>query len=315
MRIKDIGCRLDMKLKILINDTSDIFRWSKLHNLVIGLFIKRDSNSEKYYFEAFITKANLEKHARELIESYGPIETENYYLISRPIVNKKMLDFIKQLWNVPSLQFSELTIENGKMILRIRFNNLYKENVSLILNRYLEIPYFIEDITLTRSEDVIFLMAKKNRRAPVSVIQYSLPIGAHKIDYPTEILMEGDSLAEVVESPYDKSNFRVVIFSQHKLEEKSGLKCLSSKDMIYQTESTNELLNMIKDRANEHGIYRANIIIKYRNGKLYSSSVISTQRLNEYLQIMFSCSKEIYGKNIIDLSICSDFDANIYGDL
>ena len=315
MRIKDIGCRFDMKLKMLINDTSDIFRWSRLHKIVIGLFIKKDSDNRKYYFEAFITKALLNKHAIELIESYSPVETDNYYLISRPIMNKRILDLIKELWEVPSLQFSEITIEDGKMILRIRFNSLYKKDTSLILNRYLQIPYFIDDITLTKSEDVIFLMDKKNKRSPVSVIQYSVPIGAHKIDYPAEILMQGDALAEVVQNPYDKSNFRVIIFSQHELEEKNNLKCLSRKDMIYQTESTNELLNMIKDRANDRGIYRANIIIKYENGKLYSSSIISTYRLNEYLQIMFSCSREIYGKNIIDLSVCADFDADMYGNL
>ena len=85
------------------------------------------------------------------------------------------------------MQFSEITIEDGKMILRIRFNSLYKKDTSLILNRYLQIPYFIDDITLTKSEDVIFLMDKKNKRSPVSVIQYSLPIGAHKIFLSLEI--------------------------------------------------------------------------------------------------------------------------------
>ena len=315
MRIKDIGCRLDTELKMMINDTADIFRWSKLHNITIGIFIKPDNDTGKYYFEAFITKAMLNRHAIELIKSDSPIETESYYLISRSIMNKKILGLIKEFWDVPSLQFSEMTIEEGKMILRIRFNHMYKTNVSLVLNKYLQIPYFIDDINLTESEDVIFLISKKNKRSPVSMIQYSLPIGAHKIDYPTEILMNEDALAEVIENPYDKKDFRVVIFPPHELEEKNGLKCISREDMIYQTQSTNELLNMIKDRANERGIYRANIIIKYRNGRLYSSSIISTYRLNEYLEIIFSCSRDLYGKNIIDLSVCSDFDADLYSNL
>ena len=315
MRIKDIGCRLDMKLKMMINGTSDIFRLSRLYNIIIGLFIKRDNDTGNYYFEAFITKVNMDSSAINLIESYSPIVTENYYLISRPVINQKILDLIVELWNVPSLQFSEITVENGQMILRIRFNNLYKKNLSLILNKYVEIPYFIDDIALTKSEDVVFLMDKKNKRTPMSIIQYSVPMSAHNVDYPTEILMKDDALAEVVENPYDKSNFHIIIFSQHELEERDNFISLSKNDMIYQTESTNELLNMIKDRANDRGIYKANIIIKYMNGRLYSSSVISSHRLKEYLQIIFSCSKEKYGKNIIDINICTDFDSAIYGNL
>ncbi len=315
MRIKDIGCRLDMKLKIMINGTSDIFRWSRLHNITIGLFIKRDNDTGKYYFEAFITKVTMDKHAIDLIEAYSPIATENYYLISRPVINQKILDLIMELWEVPSLQFSEITVENGKMILRIRFNNLYKKDLSLILNKYLEVPYFIDDMALTKSEDVVFLMDKKNKRTPMSIIQYSVPMSIHSVDYPTEVLMKGDAIAEVVENPYDKSNFHILIFSQHELEERDNFICLSKSDMIYRTESSNQLLNMIKDRANERGIYRANIIIKYTNGRLYYSSVISTYRLNEYLQIMFSCSKEKFGKNIINVNICTDFNPVIYGDL
>jgi hypothetical protein len=315
MRIKDIACRLDMKMKLMINDPSDLFRLSKLHNITFTIFLKKDGNDKKYYYEAFIAKKYVEENIVEIIRSYSPVETENYYMISRPVISPKILDLIKELWDTPSLQFSEITVEEGKMVIRVRYNSLYKKQLSLVLNKYLVIPYFIDDMLMKKSEDVVFLMNKKNKRTPLSIIQYSLPLSIHNIDYPTKVIMEQDALAEVVENPYCQSNFRIIIFSNEELKEQENFVCLSKKDLLYQTESTNELLNAIKDRANAHGIFRGNIIIKYKNNRLYSSSVISSSRLNEYLEIMFSASRELYGKNIIDMHVCTDFDVDVYGEL
>ena len=315
MRIKDIGRRLDMKMKLLINDSSDLFRLSKLHNITFSIFVKRDENEDKYYFEAFIAKESIEENLAEIIKSYSPVESEWYYMISRPVISTKILDLMKELWDVPSLQFSEITVEDGKLSLRIRYHSLYKKDVSLVLNKYLAIPYFIDDLLMKKSEDVIFLMNKKNQRTPLSIIEYSVPISIHDVDYPTKVIMEEDALAEVVENPYCHNNFDVIIFSQREVQENENFKCLSKKDLIYETKSTNKLLSIIKDRANLHGIFRENIIIKYRNKRLYSSSVIASSRLNEYLAIMFAASRELYGKNIIDVNVCTDFDKEIYGEL
>ena len=315
MRIKDIGCRLDMKMKLLINDSSDLFRLSKLHNITFSIIVRRDETEDKYYFQAFIAKDGVEERISEIIRSYSPIETESYYMISRPVISSRILNLIAELWGVKSVQFSEITVEQGKLIIRVRYHSQYKEPLSLVLNKYLVIPYFIDDLLMKKSEDVIFLMNKKNQRTPLSIIQYSLPISMHNIDYPTKVIMEEDALAEVVENPYCLNNFKIIIFSQREVEEKENFISLSKKDMIYETESTNKLLSIIKDRANARGIFRGNIIIKYKNNRLYSSSVISSSRLNEYLEIMFSASRELYGKNIINVNVCTDFDKEIYGEL
>ena len=315
MRIKDIGCRLDMKMKLLINDSSDLFRLSKLHNITFSIIVRRDETEDKYYFQAFIAKEGVEERISEIIRSYSQIETESYYMISRPVISSRILDLIAELWGVKSVQFSEITVEQGKLIIRVRYHSQYKKLLSLVLNKYLVIPYFIDDLLMKKSEDVIFLMNKKNQRTPLSIIQYSLPISMHNIDYPTKVIMEEDALAEVVENPYSMNNFKIIIFSQREVEEKENFISLSKKDMIYETESTNKLLSIIKDRANARGIFRGNIIIKYKNNRLYSSSVISSSRLNEYLEIMFSASRELYGKNIINVNVCTDFDKEIYGEL
>ena len=54
---KDVNLKMDMKMKLVISGNADIFRWSKLHNITMSIFIKEDShNSGDYYFEAFIAE-------------------------------------------------------------------------------------------------------------------------------------------------------------------------------------------------------------------------------------------------------------------
>ena len=137
-------------------NSTDLFRLSKLHNITFSIFVKRDENEDKYYFEAFIAKESIEENLAEIIKSYSPVESEWYYMISRPVISTKILDLMKELWDVPSVQFSEITVEDGKLILRIRYHSLYKKDVSLVLNKYLAIPYFIDDLLMKKSEDVIF---------------------------------------------------------------------------------------------------------------------------------------------------------------
>lgn len=313
---KDVNLKMDMKMKLVISDNVDIFRWSKLHNIIMGIFIKDDSqNSGDYYFEAFITKDQEIAGFRELIEAYGAVESENFFIVARPIVNKKILNFIKELWTVPSISFSETTVENGKLILGIIFHSKYKKDLSLILNRYLVIPYFIDDIVLAKNEGFTFLLEKKNKREPLSIIQYSRPISIHDKDYITRILEENNGIAEVVESPYDKDNFKLHLFLENPIEETDKIHVISSKDKIYEAYSTNKLLSTIRDKANARGIFRNQLFVKIKDGRIYSSSSISTYRLMEYLKLTFSSSMDLYGKNFIRLENCTDFDPSLHDTL
>ena len=313
---KDVNLKMDMKMKLVISDNVDIFRWSKLHNIIMGIFIKDDSqNSGDYYFEAFITKDQEIAGFRELIEAYGAVESENFFIVARPIVNKKILNFIKELWTVPSISFSETTVENGKLILRIIFHSKYKKDLSLILNRYLVIPYFIDDIILSKNEGFTFLLEKKNKSAPLSIIQYSLPLSIHEKDYVSRILEENNGIAEVVESPYDMDNFRLHIFLENPIEEHDKISVISSEDKIYEAYSSNKLLSAIRYKANARGIFRNQLFVKIKDGRIYSSSSISTYRLMEYLKLTFSSSLELYGKNFIRLENCTDFDASLHDTL
>ena len=54
-------------------------------------------------------------YCRLYMEAYGAVEAKKFYIVVRPLVNKKILNFIKELWTVPSISFSETTVENGKL--------------------------------------------------------------------------------------------------------------------------------------------------------------------------------------------------------
>ena len=315
MNVKDIDTKLDMKLKLVISDNTDIFRWSKLHDLVMSIFIKEDSkNPENYYFQAFIMKNKVHSEVKELIETYSPVETENYYMLSHPIINTKILSLIKELWTIPSIAFGETTIESGKLIMRIRFHRLYKKDLSLILNKYLAIPYFVDDMTLTESEGGIVLLGNKNSRMPLSIIQYSIPVSDHSEDYAVQILEKNNGIAQVVENPYNKNDFKVIIFTENHVKERNGFTCISGEDNIYETYASNKLLSLIRDKTNSRGIFRNLLLIIIKNGRMYSNSVIASNRIMEYTKMVFSSSLELYGQNVVKLENSCDFDPELYGE-
>ncbi|MGE9810727.1 hypothetical protein ACLIKE_05205 [Ferroplasma acidiphilum] len=313
---KDVNLKMDMKMKLVISGNADIFRWLKLHNITMSIFIKEDSqNSGDYYFEAFIAKDQEIAGFKELIDAYGAIESEHFFLVVRPLVNQKILNFIKELWTVPSISFSETTVENGKLILRIIFHSNYKKDLSLILNRYLVIPYFIDDIILTKNEGFTYLLEKKNKRVPLSIIQYSLPLSIHDGDDISRILEENNGIAEVVESPYDRDNFKLHLFLENPVEENDKIRVISREDKIYEAYSTNKLLSTIRNKANERGIFRNQLFIKIKDGRIYSSSSVNTYRAMEYLKLTFASSMGLYGKNFIRLENCTDFDPSLHDSL
>jgi hypothetical protein len=316
MNLKDIDKKLDMEMEIMISDSADIFRWSKLHDLNISLFIKQGSQGTKdFYFEAFIIKDQKKPSIQELIEAYNPVDMGGFYIVARPIINKKILRFIRELCGVPSTIFARMAIEGGKLILIIRYHSAYKKAVSLILNKYLSIPYFIDDIRMAKTEGVICFLDKKNKSTPLSIIQYSVPLSIHKLDYPSKMIMDNNAIGEVAENPYNPSKFVVFVFSGRPIEEKENFKCLSKEDMIYETFATNKLLNNIREKANARGISRNPITVKIKDGRIYSTSVISSNRMLEYMQIVFSSSQDPYEKNMVRIENSTDFDSTIYGEL
>lgn len=316
MNIRDIDTKLDMKLKLIIEDQTEIFRWSKLHNIDMSLYVREDSdNPGNFYFEAFIMKNPKNAGASQLIEAYSPLETESFYMISRPIINKKILTLMQELWVIPSIKFSETTIENGKLIIRLLFHSQYKKDISLVLNKYMAIPYFIDDMLLIESEGNIFLMNKKNSRQALSVIQYSLPISIHTIDYASRVLAENKGLGVVAENPFKNNEFKVIVFLEDHVDESANFKCLSEKDNIYEAITSNELLNEILKEANSQGMFRNQITISIKNDRIYSTSVISSKRIMEYIKIIFSSSYKLYKKNHIIIENCFDFNPELYAEL
>jgi hypothetical protein len=312
MNVKDVDKKLDIKMKLAILDNADIFRWSKLHDLNISIFIKNDSKDpENYYFQAFIMKDLAHPVVKDLIEAYSPIETETFYMLSHPVVNTKILSLIRELWGVPSIVFNETTIENGKLILRMLFHSLYKKDVSLILNKYITIPYFIDDMLLVESEGTIFLTEKRNKRSPLSIIQYSIPLSIQEKNSTKKILPENSKMAQIVDNPFNQNSFKIMIFSENLVEEKKGIKYISLKDNIYETDVAAKLPNLIRHKANSLGIFRNETLVKINRDRLYYTSTIASNRLMEYMQMVFSSSLELYGKNVVRLENSCDFDPEL----
>ncbi|WP_061950486.1 hypothetical protein [Acidiplasma cupricumulans] len=161
MNILDVDKRLNMKMKIVISSDSYIFRWSKLHNLNMTLFFR--SQEKKNYANVFIYKDKNKKFRKSFLNLMVHRKFENYFYVTVQISNEKIINLINELVQVKSLKLSETTIEDGKLIIRCRFHSDYKAEISQIVNRYLLIPYFIDDILIKESEGYKYLMFKKTK--------------------------------------------------------------------------------------------------------------------------------------------------------
>ncbi|MEM0132585.1 hypothetical protein [Acidiplasma sp.] len=313
MNILDVDKRLNMKMKIVISSDSYIFRWSKLHNLNMTLFFR--SQEKKNYANVFIYKDKNKKIPKELLESYGASEFENYFYVTVQISNEKIINLINELVQVKSLKLSETTIEDGKLIIRCRFHSDYKAEISQIVNKYLLIPYFIDDILIKESEGYKYLLFKKNKRTGLAVIKYSVPFNVNNMGYGATLIEQRNLVAEAINAFSDDESFKILIYADSELEENDELKCISKNALIYETYIKDPLFLLMKERLNNHGIFRDGTYIQIKDGNVIITQFLSSFRVNEYLQIMYSSGMEIYKENIIKLKMCSDIYDEVFDDL
>ncbi len=308
MNIIEASRKLDMEVKIAINSYEDIFRWSKLHNVTMSVFL--GSDPDNHYFRIFISKKN-NKGVEDLIANYfNAIEKEEYFMITK-LISDNIYNLIHEIGNIPSVALLETTIEMGKFIIRLRYNSDYKSNVSEIINRYITIPNFIDDLLITKSETGIdkFLL-NKNKKIPLSVLKYTIPLDRYNMTYTEKMLEKTDSIAEAVGLYGDDDYFDVLIFSNEKIQEGENLKCISDKNNIYESHLNLTPLSGVRKRTNEHGIFR-NFYISIKDNSIHLTFIISSYRIMEYIKILISEAIENNGKNIITIKTCSDYDPSL----
>ncbi|WP_061950487.1 hypothetical protein [Acidiplasma cupricumulans] len=85
--------------------------------------------------------------------------------------------------------------------------------------------------------------------------------------------------------------------------------------LIYETYIKDPLFLLMKERLNNHGIFRDGAYIQIKDGNVIITQFLSSFRVNEYLQIMYSSGMEIYKENIIKLKMCSDIYDEVFDDL
>ncbi len=312
MDISDIDKKLDMKGKLEIIGESDIFRWSKLYGINMTVFIRYGSTLEDSFFKIFVSKPADDDIYKGLISTFSGLEQKSYIVITRSIMDKKIIELITGIIKIPSVYLSEMTIENGKLILRLRFNHNFSQDMSSLLTQYLYIPYFIDNILIKKSEGLKLLMVKKNARVPLSILKYSVPLSLFELDPGLKSIAESECIMLISNMDLPDNRFDVSIFSKEKLEVNERIKPVMRIENMYRYENYNKFMIDVKIKANDHGIFRNDETVVINGNELYVTLTIAQNQIMDYIEMLFASSMKYFKKNVITLKTVAPFDENLF---
>ncbi|MEM0139612.1 MAG: hypothetical protein QXZ44_03255 [Ferroplasma sp.] len=316
MKILEIDGMCDLKIKLEINSTLSLSNISKYLKVRMSVFIKSNYEPGSTAFLKFFIYKPLDPEIKSLLlNSFSGIEKENYIVIIKDFMDSRIIELINKLNQVPTLIMSETTVEEGKLILRMRINHNFIGELSSLLSGYISIPYFIDDILIGKNEGLQFLLSKKNARIPLYFLKYSVPIALLSDDPDVKIIAGSDCVINVHGMEYPDSAFNSLIFSKDKLLKSDNMKKLMENDNIYQFYFKNEFLSGIREIANDHGIFRNDEIIKINGNNMEGFLTIASSMIMDYVDILFSSSMSYFKKNVITINIICPFDSELLAKL
>ncbi len=296
MLVNQIGNKLDMKCRLYINGGSYIFRVSSVHNMVMPVFLKQTNDG--LYLKVFIEKGNIDPVLKNVLHSMESEERNNHYILTEKAFDNNVKELLDKLCEIPSLILGEPSIERGKLIIRFRFHHNYNKAVSDVLSLKIMKPLFIDKIEYRPAEDILTLLMKKNQRTPISVIKYKIPVEAYEDKNITDIIKKHNAIVEIIDSYKDLDYFNTIVFSSDKID---GLQEIA--DNMYAVKLRTIMLEKLREKANNTGIYRDNIFGTVEGNYIIMTAFLSSFRALDYTRMLFSNSYELAGKNTISLDI------------
>ncbi|SMD31445.1 hypothetical protein [Picrophilus oshimae] len=307
MNISDIDKKLDYKCKFSYNVNISIGRLSEIYKNPITVFIKNDGKN--HYIRAYVPKTD-DKNIMEMMNFFDYDDFNNYYRIIQNMYSESQYKLIEELGNIRSVVFSETDLENGMLTVRFRFSSRYRKEITDILSKYMIRPNVINNIKITPSEGIKWLIGNKNKRTRLSVLSYDVPLSIHNNDYVSEFMMNHDSIAEVLDAYSVSNKFKMLVYTNDEMRESNDVHKID--DGIYEAFVENRMLQAVREAANDAGIFRDHLFIKVDKDSINLTVILSYYRIDEYLRILFSESYNLTGQNIVSIRYIGDYQDYVF---
>lgn len=307
MLLKDIDGKLDMRCTIKIDQYDSIFNISRALNLRIPVFVSEENGSflAKAYFPE---KLGLPGLSDALIYFGAKLFNGRFELIN-PIGNKKLIDILSPLAEVPSTSSLRVTAEKGKIVTRFRFHSDYSPEISKIASS--AIRTLSASVKIGTPSSINSLLHWYNEKIePISVVSYLFPINSVNDNELLDYLKKG--ILELSYSPVNH-NKKFLLYLFDNPEKKWNLLTISQDEHVYEAPIKSEFINHLWKGFTEKSISRICTFLKLSNRGIIGVTFIPTWEADLYVTTLLESGMKIDVTPEID--ILNNYNADVWNYL
>ena len=294
MLVRDIDRKLDMRVILRVRQNTELFILTREMKGKFPVFIfGRDGET---WMSTYFPKELKSNKLDVAFKKFRATEKENSFVVDSRINNVKDLKIINKLMEIPSFIVNRSDINNGFLNVYARFHSSQLPVVSENL------AYYTEDIENSRVEwlgpnpGITKTMDLINSEYPVSIVTYIIKLNGEDRTM-SELAHNVDSIAEVKNSQMSDGKFKAVLYSNSTSAGLiEGVNAISKDDGIFELETANDILSMIRDVSNSDHIMRLRYFVKPRDGNLEVTVFLPSSTLYEYYSVLYNIARKSEGK-------------------
>lgn len=305
--LKDIDGKLDMRCTIKIDQYDSIFNLSRALNLRIPVFVSEENGSffAKAYFPE---KLGIQGLSDALIYFGAKLFNGRFELIN-PIANKKLIDVLGPLSDVPSTSSLRVSAEKGKIVTRFRFHSNYSPEISKIASS--AIRTLSASVKIGTPSSINSLLKWYDEKIEsISVVGYLFPINSVNDDVLLDYLKKG--ILELSYSPVSL-NKKFLLYLFDNSEKKLDLLTVSQDEHIYEAPIKSEFINHIWKGFTEKSISRIYTFLKLSNRGIRGVTFVPTWEADLYVTTLMESGMRIDVTPEID--ILNNYNADMWNYL
>ena len=294
MLVRDIDRKLDMRVILRVRQNTELFDLTREIKGKFPVFLfGRDG---EIWMSTYFPKETRSNKLEIALKKFRGIEKDNSFVIDSRINNVKDLKIINKLMEIPSFIINRSDMNNGFLNVYARFHSSQLSMVSEDLSAY------TEDVENSRVEwlgpnpGIIKTMDLINSEYPVSIVTYIIMLNGEDRTM-SELAHNVDSIAEIKNSQMNDGKFKAVLYSNSASAGLiEGVNAISKDDGIFELETGNNILAMIRDASNSDHIMRLRYFVKPRDGNLEVTVFLPSAILYEYYSVLYNVARKMKGK-------------------
>jgi len=302
--LKEVDDKLDMRCTIKVDLYDSIFNLTRSFNLRVPLFISNENDT--YFARAYFSQRFAIPGLNEALAYFGAKQSPGRLELVNKIGNKKLVEILGPIIDIPSTSTLRVTAEKGKIVVRFRFHHNFSKEVSETISSAIET--LSASVRIGTPSSIKSLLQWYNERIePISMQSHIYPLKSVNDELLIEYLKKG--IIELSYSPISQNRkFLFYLFSE---PEKSWDLGIISKDSgIYETRIDSEFVNGIWEGITQKSISRIYTFFKLQGDGIKVITFLPTEELNFYVKALLETGTKLDAKP--EMNIMNNYTSEIW---